>query len=159
MNSLVVWYTGLNTGTSVVSVLCCPVKYRQLSFGKVMYSSEDTVQFPCQWHCWPGEPVGSPQPQASGSSMGHAEASLEHQPGVKGEAMHRQSWGCIWGCNWNKGQWDSLHLNTTHRGRRAHPLWGLYFLQGYQLCSFQASPGQPHSQEAEWCMLGTCSTG
>lgn len=26
----------------------------------------------------------------------------------------RQSWGCIWGCNWNKGHWDS---QLTGEGR------------------------------------------
>lgn len=124
-----------------------------------MYTSENTVQFPCQRHCWPGKPVARPQPQASGSSMGWAEARLEHQPGVKAVAVHGQSWGCIWGCNWSTAQWDSLRLSTAPRGRRFCPCQGLSFLQGYQLCSFQASPGQPHFQEVEGCMLGTCSTG
>lgn len=59
---------------------------------------------------------------------------------VKVVAVHRQSWGCMWGCNWNKGQWDSLHLNTAPRGRRARPLRGLSFLQGYQPLLLPSQP-------------------
>lgn len=138
MNSLVVWYIGLNTDTGILSFLCCQILWVVFWKGHVQLREHSAVSMPVTLLA--REAGGQPPIPGIRQLQGPCWGQVVMPAWVKVVAVHRQSWGCMWGCNWNKGQWDSLHLNTAPRGRRARPLRGLSFLQGYQPLLLPSQP-------------------